>query len=256
MASGEIILLGIPYEGKENFLKGTREAPFKIRWSMESIEDYSPYQKRSIPLYTDFGDLNIPQGSPREVLEEVEKRLEKILDGRMRPLFIGGDHTITWATFGALHHLYKDLVLLHLDAHLDRRDQYKGERLNHATVMRRIEERFGRDRILSFGIRSVAEEELGVSYARELGPLPEELKGKPLYLSLDLDVLDPSQFPAVGNPEPGGVTFKELLDWLFQLKGRLVGAELVEINPSATSSIYPFVTAAVLVRELLILLSG
>jgi len=256
MPSPEVLVLGIPYEGKENFLPGAKEAPERIRWALESIEIKSFYQNALMPEYRDLGDLKVEAGTPLDVLTRIKEKLMDNLDLEKRFLFLGGDHTITWATVGAYLAVYSDLYVIHLDAHLDRRNTFEGERLNHATVIKRIEEMIGPQRVFSLGIRSIApEEEAQFAKAKDLAWMTEKFKGKPFYLTLDVDVLDPSEFPAVSNPEPGGISFKELLDSLLPLGGKLVGADIVEVNPRSCNCHYPLVTAAVLVRELLILLS-
>lgn len=259
MPSPEILVLGIPYEGKGNFLHGTSAAPPKIRWALESIEIYSPYQNRLLPDYKDLGDLLIKMGNPRETLEEISETLKSQLNPNRRALFLGGDHTITWATVMAYLEIYSDLRVIHLDAHLDRRDIYEGERFNHATVIKRIEDKIGAPGVFSLGVRSVAPSEKAEYLKEVYKNLPlvlEKVKDKPIYLTLDVDVMDPSEFPAVGNPEPGGPSFREILDSLLLLKGKLVGADIVEVNPNACKCHYSLVTAAVLMREILILLEN
>ncbi len=260
MQSPEVFLLGIPYEGEQNFLKGTHEAPIKIRWAMESIETYSFYQKSSMPAYVDLGDLTIEKEEPKNTLVTIKNRLHELIPESGRALYLGGDHTVTWACFAYHKENNPDLFLLHLDAHLDRREIYQGERWNHATVIKRIEDTVGRDNVFSLGVRSIAPEEEATNFDQNLEDgftkVRDLIEGKPLYLSIDVDVINPSEFPAVGNPEPGGPSFKKLLNLILKLRGKLIAADIVEVNPRACQCHYPIVTASILVRELLILLKN
>ncbi len=253
-----IHLVGLPYEGPEDFLRGTAMAPSRLRWAMESIEDYSVYQRRSVPRFQDHGDLYPVGETPEERLQSLQERLKPLLQPGERWVFLGGDHSITYATVAALLPLYPGLQVVHLDAHLDRREAFFGNRWSHASVIRRLEDLLGDPtRIHTLGYRSRAPEEpeRGTPF-RVLEPLRAlaERLAPPVYLTLDFDVLDPSEFPAVGNPEPGGVSFQELLEALQLLRGKLVAADLVEYNPLASSALFPAVTGALLLREVLILL--
>ncbi len=256
------ILLGIPYEGRGDFLRGASLAPQKIRWALESIELFSIYQNKNMPEYVDLGDIYVPpETDPEDAVKFLAEKLENILSGAERFLVLGGDHLITYPIIKAVHKRYPDLHVIHLDAHLDRRDIFEGQKFSHATVMKRIEEIIGREKIITLGYRSKADEEDISPRSKPfcvLEPLKEllpELEGLPIYLSLDLDVLDPSEFPGVTNPEPGGITFRELLEALKLLSGRLVAADIVEYNPLAFPGHFPAVTASILLRELMIILS-
>ncbi len=252
-------LIGVPYEGGENFLKGTTLAPSKIRWALESIEIYSIYQKDYMPEYTDLGDFIPGEKAHNEILKSIEEELLKVVDSPFG--IIGGDHTITVPAIKALKRKIRDFYVIHLDAHLDMRDEYRGNGYSHASVLRRLIEEIGEERVISLGYRSIIpDDEYPPLYSRPfevLEPLKaflRELKPGKVYLTLDLDVLDPSEFPAVSNPEPGGISFRELVEAIKILRGRLVGFDLVEFNPAIFPGHYPAVTAAVLLRELLIAL--
>lgn len=251
-----ISLIGVPYEGKEDFLSGASLGPSRIRWGFESIEDYSIYQGVSLPPYRDLGDIQFPCTSREEFIKIVKQKIDEI-----EPPFIvlGGNHLITLPVILSLNERLNGFHVIHLDAHLDRRDEFEGEKLSYATVIKRVEEVIGEERVFTFGYRSKAEgEDEGRSQPfHVLEPLKEYLssyKGIPVYLTVDLDVLDPSEFPAVSNPEPGGISFKELLEAFSLLKGRLIAADIVEFNPLASPDIFPAVTASLIVRELLIIL--
>jgi agmatinase len=259
MSSANLLFVGIPFEGEDDFIRGSSLGPAKIRWVMESIEDFSYYQERSLPSFEDLGDIYLPD-IPQE---EVPLYIEEKLRGKLRPPFlaVGGNHLITLPLVRIVKEHHPNLKVVHFDAHLDRRDRYKGFFHSYSTVMRRVEEVVGSERVYTFGYRSKAEsEDEGKSFPEGvLEPLKssiEELMDSPLYLTIDLDVLNPSEFPAVSNPEPGGISFYELIESLKLLKDNIVAADIVEFNPVASCDIYPAVTAAILVRELLIILVG
>ncbi len=254
-----IDLIGIPYEGGENFLKGATLGPSKIRWALESLEVWSIYQNDSLPEYRDHGDFIPPEESPEVVIQEIEEKILGLNSERLA--IIGGDHNITYPVIKALNRKDKNFTVVHIDAHLDMRESYKGNPFSHATVMRRIYEIVGEDRIISLGYRSIAMgEESPPKFSAPfevLKPLKKflkELNPEKIYLTIDLDVLDPSEFPAVSNPEPGGITFRELLHAVLELKERLIGFDIVEFNPVVFPGTYPAMTAATILRELLIAL--
>jgi len=257
------IVFGVPFEGKGNFFRGTSLGPQKIRWALESIEFYSLYQQALMPRYIDVGDLYPESDSePEEALKKIEAAIDRVLDGGYPFLALGGDHLITYPLVKSAGKIWNDIHILHIDAHLDRRDSFEGRYFSHATVIRRLEELFGENKICSFGYRSKGPEEKEPACGepfRVLEPLMaqiEKWKGKPIYLTLDLDVLNPAEFPAVTNPEPGGISFMELLEVIKLLRGKIIGADLVEFNPLAAPGNHPAVTAAVLMREILIALSA
>ncbi len=252
-------LLGVEYEGKENFLRGTRIAPSYIRWALESIEDYSPYLEGSYKPFKDLGNFHARwEWSPERFSRILEGCLRRHVKREDRILFVGGDHFITYPIARALRTLHGDFTIIQMDAHLDRRDVFEGSRYNHATVMRRLEEEGFT--IYTLGYRALAE---GLEYTTErtfmlrvLEPL-RDILGRisgPIYLTLDVDVLDPSVFPSVTNPEGGGVGFMEIVESIKLLKGRLIGADLVEFSPIVGDHYRSGVTSAILVRELLVAL--
>ncbi len=252
-------LLGVEYEGKENFLGGTRIAPSYIRWAIESIEDYSPHLDGSYRPFKDLGNFHARWEWPPEKFSRIlENCLKKHVKKEDRILFIGGDHFITYPIARALRAIHGDFVILQLDAHLDRRDVFEGSRYNHATVMRRLEEEGFT--VYTLGYRAFAR---GLEYTTErtfmfriLEPLEDIIDRieAPIYLTLDVDVLDPSVFPSVTNPEGGGVDFIELLEVIKMLRGRLIGADLVEFSPIIGDHYRSGVIASTLTRELLVAL--
>ncbi len=252
-------LLGVEYEGKENFLGGTRVAPSYIRWALESIEDYSPYLDGLYKPFKDLGNFHARwEWSPQKFSRILENCLRRHVSREDRILFIGGDHFITYPIARAMRAIHGDFIIIQMDAHLDRRDVFEGSKFNHATVMRRLEE--DGFTIYTLGYRAFAK---GLEYTtdktymfRILEPLEEILEevDLPIYLTLDVDVLDPSEFPSVTNPEGGGIEFAELIEALKLLKGRLIGADLVEFSPVVGDHYRSGVSAAILTRELLVAL--
>lgn len=255
----KIKLIGIPYEGPEDFVRGTSLAPPRLRWAMESIEDYSIYQQKSLPDYKDYGDIRVDfDGNPGETLKKIHESLMEFIDADSKYLFLGGDHAVTYPAVLALKEKFSDLTVIHFDAHLDRRSEYMGNPWSHACVIKRLEEIIPEEKIFTFGYRSRAPEEpesgIPFSILEHLSITIDKIQS-PVYLTIDLDVLDPSEFPAVSNPEPGGISFKELQESLYLLRGKLVGIDIVEYNPLASDSIFPAVTGALLTREALIVLN-
>ena len=198
------------------------------------------------------------------VLQAIEQETAQIVTDGKLPLMIGGEHLVSLGTARALVEKYPDLHVLHFDAHADLRDDYLGQKLSHATVMHRIWDLVGDDRIYQFGIRSGDREEF--AWGRDhvttrmfdcigLDKVVESLKGKPVYVSIDLDVLDPSIFPGTGTPEAGGITFKELLNAILSLKGlNIVGADVNELSPHYDVSGVSTAVACKVLRELLLVL--
>lgn len=260
----DIVLFGAPFDGTTSYRPGTRFASAAIRNESYGIETYSPYLDKDLLdiRVFDAGDLEFGFGNTQRVLETIEEMTERILSDHKKPLMIGGEHLVTLGSVRAVAKRYPDLRILHFDAHADLRDDYLGEKLSHASVMRRCHEIVGDDRIYQFGIRSGDREEF--RWAKDhvftqkfnlerLDPVIEVLKGKPVYLTIDLDVLDPSVFPGTGTPEAGGVTFMELihaLNKVFQLN--IVAMDMNELSPVYDQSGASTALACKLLRELLL----
>ncbi|NOZ63877.1 MAG: agmatinase [Caldiserica bacterium] len=244
-----VVITGFPYELTTS-IPGTVLAPNKIREASWLIESYSPYQKKnleSIPI-SDLANLPLsPLEKEEEILSRVENHMLPLLNMRKKIITIGGDHSITYFV---VKNLPAGIRILHLDAHLDSRNSWKGSLLNHATVMRRLKES-GRE-IIPVGIRSVAVEEKEISFfpMEKKLPLKEEDK---VYLSIDMDVFDPSIAPAVSNPEPGGIYFPEFLKWLNRLPPfELIGFDIVELNPLLEGAHITSVLGATVIREIIL----
>jgi len=262
----EIVIFGAPFDGTTSYRPGTRFAPSAIRSESDGIETYSPYQDKDLEDYAifDSGDLVLPFGQPSKALALIEKRTKEILEDNKRPLMIGGEHLVTLGVAKAIIKKYPDVVFIHFDAHTDLRDDYLGEQLSHATVIRRIWDLVGDGRIYQFGIRSGERSEWEFAKAHtDLTPFTlegldeviESLKGKPVYFTLDLDVLDPSVFPGTGTPEAGGVTYKELQLALEKLGAlNIIGADMNELSPHYDHSGLSTAVACKVLREMLLMM--
>lgn len=243
-------LFGIPYEGTINFTRGTSLGPAHTRFWLESLEDFSPYQGKELE-YSELGDLYPPSGLSGE--EFVGWCVEALKEWETQPPFLalGGDHTITLPLCLYLRERIGEFTVVWLDAHIDAKDEYQGERFCHATVAKRLSDHgFS---VLPLGWRSLAPGETGPDEKKALVKLSSL---KRCYMSLDLDVLDPSVFPGVSNPEPGGMGFGELMSVILSLEGKLLAADMVEYNPREDGGPASGGVAATIARELLVLLSG
>jgi len=263
---GRVVVLGVPLDVTTSFRPGTRFAPSEVRRiSFDAIESYSPYLDADIEECDvgDLGDLELPFGNVTGALDIIEREVSRLLERGKRVVCFGGEHLLSLAAVKAHLDVYPDIVVLHVDAHTDLRDEYLGERLSHATVLRRIVD-LGAD-FCQVGVRSGTREEFAFASDRALffhpfslpdaGRLSEVLGGRPVYLSLDVDVLDPSCCPGVGTPEPGGVMYSELVGFLAGLSGlNLVGADVVELCPLVDSTGNSAVVGASLLREVILLL--
>ncbi len=258
----KIIILGIPFDRTSSFIPGSRFAPVQIRAAFENVETYSPYQKQDLTSYKfhDAGDMVFSQARTESVLTQITQEANQHLTKSKRVLSLGGEHTITIPIVQTYKKFYPNLKVIQFDAHADWRDEYLGEKICHATTLRRVADIVGEKNVFQFGIRSMAQEEskkniYSVKNILQINKLISKLGNAPIYLTLDIDVLDTGVMPAVATPEPGGCSFSELITALYEFrKCNIVGADLVEYNPLAASSFAYASTAAVLVREILLLL--
>lgn len=264
--SAGIVIFGAPFDSTTSYRPGTRFGSSAIRRESFGIETYSLKQDRDITDYDifDSGDIELCFGSPERALQDIEERTAEILrDGKL-PFMLGGEHLVTLGAVRAVKKKYDDLYIIQLDAHADLRDDYLGQKLSHACVMRRCHELVGDGHIFQFGIRSGDRDEF--IFAKEhtsmnphtldgMDKLPEILAGKNVYLTIDMDVIDPSEFPGTGTPEAGGVSYNTLLDALFKLKGlNITGIDINELSPHYDPSGRSTALACKLLRELLLML--
>ncbi|PDO10717.1 MAG: agmatinase [Candidatus Reconcilbacillus cellulovorans] len=263
----QAVVFGMPMDFTVSFRPGARFGPARIREASIGLEEYSPYLDRSLAdvRYFDAGDLMLPFGNAERSLAMIGDFVRKLLADGKFPLGLGGEHLVSWPIVREMHARYPDLALIHIDAHADLREHYEGEPLSHATPIRKAAELLGGRNIYQFGIRSGTREEF--EYARErlnfypfevLEPLRRvlpELAGRPVYVTVDIDVLDPSAAPGTGTAEPGGVSSRELLAAIHAIarsEVRVVGADVVEVAPVYDPSEQTAIVAAKLVREMLI----
>lgn len=269
----EAVIFGAPYDCTTSYRPGTRFGPKAIRSESFGIETYSPYQDRDILdiKVFDSGDLELRFGSPESALDDIESRTREILKAGKLPVMLGGEHLVTLGAFrAAAEYCNNDIYLLHFDAHADLRDDYLGQKLSHACVIRRCHEIIGDGRIFQFGIRSGDREEFlfakdhtqmyrtkisGVDFD-DLPHVIEKLRGKKVYLTIDLDVLDPAYFSGTGTPEAGGASFNQLLQAIVMIGESLdiVSADLNELSPHYDQSGASTAIACKLLRELLLAL--
>ena len=263
-ARARIVIFGAPFDSTTSYRPGTRFAAKTMRAESFGLETYSPYQDKDLEETSVFdgGDLELCFGDTEKALQQIEDFTSDILQDDKLPLMIGGEHLLTLAIVRAMFAKYPDLNIIHLDAHTDLREDYLGAKLSHATVMRRIWELVGDNKIWQFAIRSGEKAEF--TWAKEhthlqkfnfagLEQAVQYLKGWPVYLTLDLDVLDPSIFPGTGTPEAGGVSFLELLDAIQKISQlHIVGCDLMELCPVYDHSGVSTATACKILRELLL----
>lgn len=259
-----VILFGAPLDLTSTYRAGTRFGPQYIRTAGESLEDHSVVLGRDVRdvKVIDRGDVELPPGNLEASLARIEEEATAAFDTGMACVALGGEHLITLPLVKAALARYPDLAVLQMDAHADLADRYSGESLSHATVMRRVVELLGPGRLVQVGIRSATSEE--TTFASEqtyffAGPPASMAQveglfgGRPVYVTIDIDVVDPAFAPGVGCPEPGGWSSSELLQVLRQMAGlHVVGMDLVEVCPPYDPSGITAVLAAKVLRESLL----
>lgn len=264
-----IVLFGAPYDSTTSFRPGTRFGPSAMRSESFGIETYSPYQDRDLETDVrvhDAGDLELPFGAPDRALAMIEAKADEILSADKIPFLLGGEHLVSLGAVRAAARKYPDLCILHFDAHADLREDYLGVKLSHACVMRRCHDILGDGRIWQFGIRSGTRDEFAFMKAGHVTTEPFSVKtlaslsfpeGTPVYLTVDLDVLDPSEFPGTGTQEAGGLRFMEILSSLTEILRRfnVVALDNVELSPGLDSSGRSTALACKLLREELLALA-
>jgi agmatinase len=253
------VIIGCPLDITSSFRPGTRFAPQAIRDVSWGLETYSPRLDRDLEdlKICDVGDISLPQGDPEGALGMIQCYLATVLGDKKFPILIGGEHLISLAVVRELAKRHQNLAVIQLDAHADFRQDYLGDSLSHATVMRRIADILGGENIFQLGIRSGTREEM--NSARAMGSLSkvgETLRraaGRPVYLTVDLDILDPGVAPGVGVPEPGGLTFDECLSLISELSSlNVTGFDVVELSPPYDPTQQSAMAAAKLIRELIL----
>ena len=261
------MLFGAPFDSTTSYRPGTRFGPDAIRRESYGLESYSPYLNEDLESGSvlDLGDLELCFGDSAKALAQIEERAQEILQACKRPFMLGGEHLVTLGAFRAVAKRYPNVHIIHFDAHADLREEYLGVELSHACVLRRCWELVGDGRIYQFGIRSGTRDEFawGASHVEThlfnfdgLEEVLDRLKGKPVYFTVDLDVLDPSVFPGTGTPEPGGDTFDALRQAVTMVctRARVVGCDVNELSPHYDQSGVSTMVACKIVREMLLAL--
>ncbi len=264
----EAVIYGMPMDWTVSFRPGSRFGPARIREVSVGLEEYSPYLDRELEevRFFDAGDIPLPFGNPQRSIDMIEEYVDGLLADGKFPLGIGGEHLVTWPVIKAMYKKYPDMAIIHMDAHTDLREDYEGEPLSHAAVIRKAADLIGPPNVYSFGIRSGLKEEF--QWAKEMGmhltkfevlePLKQalpQLAGRPVYVTIDIDVLDPAHAPGTGTVDAGGITSKELLASIHAIAGseiNVVGCDLVEVAPIYDPSEQTANTASKLIREMIL----
>ena len=260
-----VALFGVPYDGTTSFRPGTRFGPAAIREVSTGLETYCPQLDRDLEdiPYVDIGAVEIPYGDPQPVVDAVRHATDTVLAADMKPLMLGGEHSISSGAVAAVAERHPDLVLVQLDAHADLRHEWLGAQHSHACAMRRCLEVLPSQTLLQIAIRSGTKEEFSeLATSGRLTPFEEiaqrlhPLRGQPLYLTVDLDWFDPAVMPGTGTPEPGGFLWQHFAELVDELKHHnLVGADVVELAPQLDPSGISSVLAAKVTRSLLLLMA-
>ncbi len=261
----EIVIFGAPFDSTTSFRPGTRFAADYIRMDSFGLETYSPYLDKDLSDYhlTDIGNLDLPFGNAAKSMELIEETATEILRADKIPFLIGGEHLVSLGAIRAAYKKHPNLKLIHFDAHTDLREDYMGEPLSHAAVIRRAWDFMGDGNISQFCIRSgeKAEFEWAKTHTHlekftydTLSSVVESIEaGTPVYVTIDLDVFDPSIFSGTGTPEPGGIFFNDMIKILKTLSPlNIIGADVVELSPHYDQTGVSTATACKVIRELML----
>jgi agmatinase len=267
LADARIVIYGIPFEGRVNLRKGADSGPRDLRLASDSIETYSPFLDRDLDdlRLADIGDCEMPDGaSPREQLDAAREEIRVWWKPGLIPYMLGGDHTATVPVIEAIAPAFPDLRILQLDAHPDLREEFLGERYNYASAMARVMDTVPPERVYQVGIRTGAREEytrrrphfypaFAVHPVEAMRAILPELRRHPLYVTTDVDVLDPAEAPGTGSPEPGGLRVPELIE-IVRMLGEcdVIGGDLVEVAHAWDPSGRTGIAASSVIRESLL----
>jgi agmatinase len=257
----EILILGIPFEGSVNSRGGSSAGPEAIREASDCIESYSPFFEKDLADLKIYDDGNIMvKGKGKQALEAAAGAVWKRISKGVKPVFLGGDHSISYAAVKALVSKGHEFELLHLDAHTDSQDEFSGDSWSYASWVRRSRE-FFHGNIYQLGVRTGTKEDLEyASKAHKLFLAPqfveglrwvsEKTKGKNLYVSIDIDVMDPSLAPGTSNPVYGGLNADQIQALFYALKKtNVIGMDLVEVAPNLDPSGRTAILAAEIIRD-------
>ncbi|NME07707.1 agmatinase [Psychrobacillus sp. BL-248-WT-3] len=264
----QAVIYGMPMDWTVSYRPGSRFGPQRIREVSIGLEEYSPYLDRELDdvNYFDAGDIPLPFGNAAKSLDLIEGFIRQLLQDGKIPVGMGGEHLVSWPVMKTVANKYDNLAIIHMDAHTDLRVEYEGEPLSHSTPIRKIAEHIGPKNVYSFGIRSGMKEEF--DWAKENGmqiakfevlePLKKvlpTLEGRSVYVTIDIDVLDPAHAPGTGTVDCGGITSRELLASIHAIANsgvNVVGFDLVEVAPIYDQSEQTANTASKLLREMLL----
>ena len=264
----QAVIYGMPMDWTVSYRPGSRFGPQRIREVSIGLEEYSPYLDRELDdvNYFDAGDIPLPFGNAAKSLDLIAGFIRQLMQDGKIPVGMGGEHLVSWPVMKTVADKYKDLAIIHMDAHTDLRVEYEGETLSHSTPIRKIAEYIGPKNVYSFGIRSGDKKEfdwakengMHISKFEVLEPLKEvlpTLEGRPVYVTIDIDVLDPAHAPGTGTVDCGGITSRELLASIHAIANsgvNVVGFDLVEVAPIYDQSEQTVNTASKLIREMLL----
>ena len=262
------VIFGAPFDSTTSFRPGARFGPAAMRSESFGIETYSPYQDKDLEdlKIFDAGDLELPFGNAAAALDAIEEAEDEVLGAGKIPVLLGGEHLVTLGAVRAAAKKYPDMRIVHFDAHADLREDYLGEKLSHASVIRRCWDILGDGRIFQFAIRSGSRDEMKWSdahttmekfRAQTINEAVKTIGEAPVYVTLDLDAVDPSEFPGTGTPEAGGLRFTELLEALLALRPlNIVAFVICELSPHYDHSGASTALACKTLREMLLAYCG
>lgn len=254
----DYVIYGVPFDLTSSYRAGSRLAPTYIRLASYNFESFVVEKRVSLSTLRihDMGNLG-EWGHPRDMIEDVSATIKKVINDGKFPIGIGGEHSLTIGAAKIIKELGAGIIIF--DAHLDFREEYLGDKYSHACVSRRIWEVLGSERIASVGVRSMSEEEFinskSVKYIYgEFEEVLQKLSVSKVYISIDVDVIDPAYAPGVGNPEPCGLSPRELLDFIDKIFNNfeVIGADIVEISPPYDQSGITSVLGAKLVQRIIV----
>lgn len=252
----DIAIIGIPYDEKSCYLRGASKGPEAIR-AASTGKAINPWTELGVNLeeevmMVDLGNMDVA-GDFQTISSRIEKSILEILDKGARPVILGGDHSISYPLVKAFSMRFKPLDILHFDAHPDLYDELYGDRFSHACPFARIMEEGYAEKLVQVGIRAATGEQRQRALSYQIKTIEmKDIRGilrlkfsNPVYISFDMDSLDPAFAPGVSHHEPGGLTTRQVIDFLHALQGDIVGMDVVELNPDRDPH---GITAAVAVK--------
>lgn len=265
--TADIGLFGVCWDGTSSFKAGSRFAGSAVREASQGMEEFSFYQQTSLLdiHFTDYGDLFLPPGQKDRVLKDIAAAIVEVVANGHFPIAFGGEHLLAYPLIMNAYQRHPDLAVVHFDAHADLRSELWGDPFTHATILGRVADKIGYKNLKQFGIRSGSQEEWSLAqkndtlriFSKEsIKEHLDSLGNRPIYLTCDMDVLDPSIYPGTGTPEPGGIMWDTLIGGLKQFEGRnIVGMDCLELAPHYDPSGVSAITMAKTLREMIILAS-